>query len=157
MSILITLTTTAFFYQLYLTYNGRRMLKNSHTLVNTFTHHSFLKKTLIVILLLALSFTMWGYANFGPVALTNIPIIGYALLMIYNHSQKIIVTDSGIYMNGRFFLWEIIDKVEVFNQDSIRLHLNGGRYKIYVADKVDEIVKLQQLAIRGIKRSRDKR
>lgn len=157
MSILITLTTTAFFYQLYLTFNSRKMLKSSGAIINEFTHHSFLRKTLIVILLLALSFTMWGYINFGIVALTNIPILAYAVLMIHNHSQKILVTDGGIYLNGRFFTWDLIDKVEVYDRDSLRLNLNSGRYKVYVADRVEGIVQLQQLVIRGIKKARGRK
>lgn len=154
MSALIIFASILFFHQFYLTVKNRRFYRSGGALISEFTQKSFIRKVLFVILLLVISFTAWSFNNFGNLALANIPMIFYAGLMLYNHSIKIEVLEQGVFLNGKFLKWQIIEKVEVDPNNSLRLSLSGDRYKIFVVDHVENIRDLDKLIKQQVKKVR---
>jgi hypothetical protein len=154
MSAIIIFASILFFHQVYLTLKNRRLYRSAGQKLSAFNQKSFIRKVLLVILLLVISFTAWSFNNFGNLALANIPMICYAGLMLYNHSIKIELLEDGVFLNGKFFDWQGIDKVEVDSNNSLRLSLHGGSYKVFVADNVVNVRDLEKLIKQHMKKAR---
>lgn len=154
MSGILGVTSVFFLYQLWQSYKNKRAYKTGGTVKNTYTQKSFLTKVMGIILLLSVSFTIGTYNAFGNMAFVNLPLIAYFILMLYNHTRNIEVLEKGLFLNGRFIEWAHIDKVEVEENATLRLFLNGERYKIYVIDKVDQIGLLQNAIRLEIKKAK---
>jgi len=141
---LLVFSTFILGHQVFLSYKNQKALREGGGIMSSFTQHSSMVRVTAVLLLLSISFTIWTYNAFGNVALVNIPVIGYLLIMMYNHSRKVTVAEKGLFFNGRFIEWSHISKVDIIDNSSIRLSLKGDKYKIYVIDKVDGIGQLQK-------------
>lgn len=139
MTIIAVLITLFFFYKLFILFKNKKAYKEGGLVLRIFTQHSFMVRVLSVIMLLSIFFTVWTYNTFGIIALTNTPLLGYIMLMLYCHTRKIEVLQKGLYLNGRFFEWKMIEKVEVDSNKSLSLTLSGDRYKIYVVDKIEGV------------------
>lgn len=147
-------TSVVFLYQLWQTLKQSRAYKAGGVVSSNYQQKSFLTKVMAMIVLLSITFTVGTYKEFGTMALVNLPLIGYLLIMLFNHTRKIEVLEQGLFLNGRFIKWSHIEKVEVVENSSLRLFLKGEKYKIYVVDKVENIGLLQNAIRLGIKKGK---
>ena len=155
MNVVITFSCILFFHQLYVTMRNRKMYKNGGDIIEVYEHKSFLRKTLMMIMFLAISFTIWAFGTMGSVAVICIPMLAYSVLMFYNHSNKIQLLEAGLFLNGRFFNWSSIERVDV-DGGALKLTLQGDQYKVYVVDNVTEIGRLKTAVLTRMKYSKTK-
>lgn len=140
-----------FFYQLWQTYTARKAYKNGGSVKSIYKHKSFTTRVMGVIIILTLSFTGLTYRSFGLVALANLPLIAYVCLAAYKNSRPIEILEKGLYINGRFILWDQIKEVSTGDRKSIRLSLNHQTYRILVMDGVEEVESLKKYIVKEIR------
>ncbi|MBN2900027.1 MAG: hypothetical protein JXO44_14775 [Clostridia bacterium] len=157
MNIVIAFSCILFFHQLYVTMNNRKLYKNGGDIIEVYRQKSFLRKTLMVIMMLAVSFTLWAFGVMGRSAVVCLPMLAYAVLMFLNHSNKVEFLELGLYLNGRFFSWETIDQIENQGPTSLKLQLHGDQYKIYVIENIEDVDRFKSAVLTRIKYTRKKK
>lgn len=151
MKVLALIASAVLLFQIFTTIKDQEKYKKGGDVLGIFKQSSFLTKSILAIFILSLLFAVWAWKNFGDMALSNIPILCYLLIMLYNYSRKIEVLTGGIFISGKFLNWNLINKVEVGPNNSIKLILKNDKYKVYVVDQVEDVEGLRKLIKKGMK------
>ncbi len=149
---ILAVTSFLLLYQLWQTYKSNRHYKAGGIVMSIHKQQSFLTKVVGAIVFLSVTFTIGTYNAFGSIALVNLPLIAYFILMLYNQMRKIEVLEKGLFLNGRFIEWSHIENVEVVDNSTLKLYLTGEKYKIYVVEKIDNIATLQKIVQQEVKK-----
>jgi len=140
-----TLGSLILLNQIVITIKNWRSYVDGGEVLKSFGHNSSIKKVVSLIIVFAIIFTVWSWRHFGLIAISNVPILFYLILVQYSHSRKIEVLEKGIFVSGRFIKWDLISKVEGDSNGSLKVSLIGEKYKVYVVDQVDQMEYLLEI------------
>jgi len=126
--------------------------KNSVKELKSFEHNSDMKIVSLTALILSLIFSCWIFTEYKINDYVSLLLLlVYMIIITINYWRKIIIFDSGVFINGRFLDWNSIDRVIKTPKDSIIIETTGKWKLSKTANRIKNVSELIEIVNSNLK------
>ena len=126
--------------------------KNSVKELKSFEHNSDMKIVSLTALILSLIFSCWIFTEYKiNDYISLLLLLVYMIIVTINYWRKIIIFDSGVFINGRFIDWNSIDRVRKTPKDSIIIETTGKWKLSKTANRIKNVSELIEIVNSNLK------